>query len=248
MLQVGSALKGYKIEASDGAIGSVSDFLFDDQTWKVRWLLVDTGNWLTGRLVLVHPSAIGRVDYLRRVLPVKLTKAQVEASPNVLRDSPISRRHEFKLYEYYGADPVWGSSYFGRNPMAPDPAEHAVAEAGVLSRLEGHDPHLRSLSEITGYNIQASDGAIGHLESVLLEDDMWDIRYLIIDTKNWWPGKHVLLSPYAVKDVVLSKKQILVNVSCERVKASPPWAPLDLIDQAYEKRLHRHYVWPGYGW
>jgi hypothetical protein len=111
-----------------------------------------------------------------------------------------------------------------------------------------HDSHLRSLSEVTGYDIQASDGAIGHLESVLLEDDVWDIRYLIIDTKNWWPGQHVLLSPYAVQDVELSKRQIFLNVSCEQVKASPPWAPLDLIDQAYEKRLHRHYVWPGYGW
>ena len=106
MLGVGSALKGYRIEARDGAIGIVSDFLFDDRTWKVRWLVVDTGNWLTGRLVLVHPSAIGRANYIERVLPVRLTKAQVEASPDVLQDRPVSRQNEFNLNDYYGWDPA----------------------------------------------------------------------------------------------------------------------------------------------
>ena len=248
MLQVGSALKGYEIEASDGAIGTVSDFLFDDRTWKVRWLVVDTGNWLTGRLVLVHPSAIGQADYIRRVLPVKLTKAQVASSPDIFKDQAVSRQHEFNLYDYYGWDPVWGSSYFGPNASAPDVAGRAVAEASVLSRMDDHDRHLRSLSEVTGYDIQASNGAIGHLESVLLEDDGWGIRYLIIDTRNWWPGQHVLISPYAVHEIKWSKHQIVLNASCEQVKASPPWEPLDLIDQAYEKRLHLHYDWPGYGW
>ena len=248
MLQVGSALKGYKIEAEDGAMGAVNDFLFDDRTWKVRWLAVDTGNWLTGRLVLVHPSAIGRANYIERILPVTLTKAQVEASPDVLQDRPVSRQNEFNLIDYYGWDAAWGSSFFGPNATAPDVAEQAVAEAGLLSHLEGNDPHLRSLFAVTGYDIEASDGAIGHLENVLLEDDDWGIRYLIIDTKNWWPGQHVLVSPYAVKEISWSKKQILLNVSREKVKASPPWAPLDLIDQAYEKRLHRYYDWPGYGW
>lgn len=248
MLQVGSALKNYAIEASDGKIGAVSDLLFDDRTWTVRWLVVDTGNWLTGRLVLLHPSAIGRGDYIKRVLPVKLTKAQVEASPNILQDRPVSLQNEFNLYDYYGWDPASGSSFFGLATAAPDAAEKAVAEAGVLSHLEGNDPHLRSLSAVTGYDIQASDGPIGHLENALLEDDVWGIRYLIIDTKNWWPGQHVLVSPYAVREIDWSRKQIFLDVSRDKVRASPPWAPLDLIDQAYEKRLHRYYDWPGYGW
>jgi PRC-barrel domain len=248
MLEVGSALKGYRIEAGDGAIGIVSDFLFDDRTWKVRWLVVDTGNWLTGRLVLVHPSAIGRANYIERVLPVRLTKAQVEASPDVLQDRPVSRQNEFNLNDYYGWDPAWGSSFYGPNATAPDVAEQAVAEADVLSHLEGDDPHLRSLSAATGNDIEAADGAIGHLENVLLEDDGWGVRYLIIDTKNWRPGQHVLVSPYAVREISWSKKKVFLNVSREKVKSSPPWAPLDLINEAHEKRLHRYYDWPGYGW
>ena len=248
MLQVGSALLGYKIQASDGAIGSVSDFLFDDHTWKVRWLVVDTGKWLPGRLVLLHPSAIGRADYQQRILPVTLTTAQVKASPDVLEDRPVSRQNEFNLYDYYDWDPLWSSSFVGSGAAVPDRADQAVAEAGVLSNLEGNDPHLRSLSAITGYDIQASDGAIGHLENTLIEDNCWDIRYLVIDTRNWWAGQHVLVSPHAVLGISWSAELIHLNVSRAQVKASPPWKPLDLIDEAYEKRLHRHYDWPGYGW
>jgi hypothetical protein len=248
MLRVGSALMGYRIEAADGTVGTVSNFLFDDQTWKVRWLVVDTGTWLTTRLVLVHPSAIGRVDYLERVIPVTLTKERIKDSPDMLLDRPVSRQNEFNLYDYYDWDPLWGRSYFGPNAPPPAGAEHAVAEAGVLSNLEGNDPHLRSLSAVTGYDIQASDGAIGHLENALLEDDGWDIRYLIVDTRNWWAGQHVLVSPHAVLGISWSEQLIYLNVSREQVKASPPWAPLDLIDEGYEKRLHHHYDWPGYGW
>ena len=163
LLQVGSALRRYRIEASDGAIETVSDFLFDDRTWNVRWLVVDTGNWLTGRLALVHPSAIGRANYIEQLLPVALTKAQVEASPDVLRDRPVSRQNEFNLIDYYGWDPAWSSSFFGPKAAAPDVNEQAVVQAGALSHLEGNDPHLRSLSAVTGYDIEASDGSIGHL-------------------------------------------------------------------------------------
>ena len=125
MLQDGSVLRRYEIEASDGANGSVTDFLFDDRTWKVRWLVVDAGNWLTGRLVLVHPSAIGRADYIRRMLPVKLTKTRVAASPDIIRDQPVSRQNEMNLCDFHGWDPVWGSSDFGPHATAPDVAEQA---------------------------------------------------------------------------------------------------------------------------
>ena len=114
MLLVGSALKGYAIAASDGRIGTVSDFLFDDRTWKVRWLVVDTGNWLPGRMVLIHPSAIGQADYERRELAVTLTMEKVKGSPDLMQDQPVSQQMEYHLYDYYGWDQYWGgASYFG---------------------------------------------------------------------------------------------------------------------------------------
>lgn len=250
MLQVGSALKGYAIEASDGVIGTVSDLLFDDRTWRIRWLVADTGNWLTGRLVLIHPSAIGRVDYIKQTLAVTLTKAAVKASPDIFQHQPVSRQMEYNLYDYYGWDPVWGSSFFGADGTTPAmlPSPAFTGPGGRENESEDNDPHLRSLGAVTGCDMQASDGGIGHLENALLEDDTWSIRYLIIDTRNWWPGQHVLISPYAVRQIDWPRQQILLNITRDRVKSGPPWSPLDLIDQAYEKRLHSQYDWPGYGW
>jgi sporulation protein YlmC with PRC-barrel domain len=248
MLQVGSALKGYAIEASDGTIGTVHDLLFDDRSWKIRWLVIDTGTWLTGRRVLIHPSAIWKVEFRRRILQVKLTKAQVKASPDDSLDRPVSQRIETNLYTYYGWDPVWGSSYFGPGAMQPDVAGQLARRTDAMVDLDAGDPHLRSLSGVTGYRIQATDGVIGHLENILLEDEVWGIRYLIVDTRNWWPGRHVLMSPYSVKGISWPDGEIVLDVSRDTVKASPPWAPLDLIDKTYEARLHLHYAWPGYGW
>jgi sporulation protein YlmC with PRC-barrel domain len=255
MLLVGSALKGYAIAASDGRIGTVSDFLFDDRTWKLRWLVVDTGTWLSGRMVLIHPSAIGQANYVRRELPVALTMARVKGSPDLLQDQPVSQQMEYHLYDYYGWDPYWGGAgYFGGGaigePMSP-PVFAGMARSEVdemLARSHEGDPHLRSLAAVTGYNVHASDGGIGHVEDFLIDDASWGIHYLIIDTRNWWPGAHVLLSPYAVREISWSRHEVQLDVSRERVKSSPPWNPMEAIDRAYERRLHEHYNWPGYGW
>jgi sporulation protein YlmC with PRC-barrel domain len=256
MLQLGLTLKGYAIMASDGRIGAVNDLLFDDVTWKIRWLVIDTGDWLPGRKVLVHPSAIGTADNEQQELSVNLTKAQIEGSPTVFDDQPVSQQMQLHLYDYYQWDPSWGGSYFGASPNAiaapfSTPPLFGGAErdeAGLEPATEGGDPHLRSLGVVTGYHVKASDGEIGHVEDFLVDETSWDIRYVLIDTKNWWPGQHVLLSPFAVQDVSWSEEQIQVNVTGDQVKASPPWTTLEAINQAYEVGLHKHYGWPGYGW
>jgi sporulation protein YlmC with PRC-barrel domain len=253
MLLVGSALKGYAIEASDGRIGSIDDLLFDDTTWKIRWLVVDTGTWLTGRKVLLHPSAVQTVDHDDQRLQVTLTRKQVEDSPDILADWPVSRRMQSSLYGYYGWDPLWNGSYFGAagmaSPISPPPIYEGASlrDDGDLMTEEG-DPHLRSLAEVDGYYIHATDGDLGHVENLLMEDSTWDIRYLIVDTRNWWPGQKVLVSPFAVLDIDWPERKIDLNISRDRIKGSPPWDPTVMIDQYYEKRLHSHYGWPGYGW
>ncbi len=255
MLLAVSALKGYAIEASDGGIGTVSDVLFDDQSWKLRWLVVDAGTWLSGRKVLIHPSAIRHADYERQELPVTLTKAQVEGSPGILQDQPVSRQMESQLHDYYQWDPYWGNGIFGAgaiaSPLAPSPyfGGAAVREADrAESDTDSGDPHLRSVAAVTGYHIHATDGEIGHVENFMIDDASWGIRYLVVDTRNWWPGKHVLMSPYAVREIDWSERQIRLDVTRSQVKGSPPWDPMDMIDQAHEKRLHSYYGWPGYGW
>lgn len=255
MLVVGSALTGYAIEASDGRIGSVKNFLFDDTNWKIRWLVVDTGHWLSGRQVLVHPSAIGTPDHERQHLPVKLTKAQIEDSPDIQQDAPVTLQMQEDLYGHYDWDRTWEPTYSGLFPFPsfpPPTAYYGGSEARELDEMrlqasEG-DPHLRSMTAMSGYHIHAADGSIGHLENFLIDDVAWTVHYLIVDTRNWWPGPHVLIAPYAVQSVDWDDKQIHLNVTRGQVQASPPWDPVKVVERAYQQPLHEHYGWPGYGW
>ena len=218
-------------------------------------MVADTGTWLSSRKVLVHPSAVRSLDYERRELSVGLTKHQIDASPGILRDQPVSQQMETSLYDYYGWDPYWGGSYFGggamASPLSPPPffGSAALGRRNGLDVLEdAGDPHLRSLAAVTGYHIHAIDGEIGHVENFLIDDATWGIRYLILDTSNWWLGKHVLISPYAVGRISYADHQITVDVDRDKVKSSPPWDPAEMVDTYYEKRLHHHYGWQGYGW
>jgi hypothetical protein len=256
MLHVVSALKGYAIEATDGTIGTVADFLIDDRTWAVRWLVVDSGGWLSHRRVLIHPTAIGAVDDSGRLVAVALTKAQVASSPDIAQDRPVSQQMEESLFDHYGWDPMWGgASYFGGMgmgyPMAALPFGDAPYRIGGavadLAPAPG-DTHLRSLAAVRGYHVHASDGDIGHVADFLIEDAPWGVRYLILDTRNWWPGQHVLMSPYAVRDISWAEHDITLDVTRDKVKTSPPWDPAAILDEIYEQRVHTHYDWPGYGW
>ena len=200
MLQVISPLKGFAIEASDGRIGTVVDFLFDDASWKVRWLVIDCGTWLRGRKVLIHPSAISREDLERQQFVVALTKAQVEGSPELAEDQPVSQQMENQLYNYYGWDPLWGGANLSAIPgamasplmgppyMGLGPTDEAEAR-GDGPTLRGADPHLRSVVEVTGYRVHAVDGEIGHIENLMLDGADWSVRYFIVDTRNWWFGQ-----------------------------------------------------------
>lgn len=259
MLIAGSALKGYTIDATDSRIGTVKTFLFDDTTWKIRWLVIDTGHWLTGRQVLIHPSAIGRPDHDRQYLPVDLSKSQIEASPDIAQDRPVTLQMQEHLYNYYGWDPYWGPNFYGAGlygsglgmagafGVPPYGAEREMPGETLQLGSEEGDPHLRSMTALRGYHIHAIDGSIGHVENFLLDDATWNIRYLIVDTRNWWPGAHVLISPYAVQSIDWGDRQVHLNAAREQVRTSPPWEPADIIEQAYEQRLHKHYGWRGYG-
>jgi hypothetical protein len=254
MLIAVSGLKGYDIEATDGLIGTVSDFLFDDDNWSLRWLVVDTGTWLVERKVLIHPSAIKKPTYEGRSLSVTLSKTQIEHSPDIRSDQPVSRQIELNLHDYYGWSPLWaGAGYFCNNaiasPLSSPPLYGQVppesSNAETVPPIE-RDSHLRSIAESTGYHVHATDGMIGHVENFLIDDTDWAIRYLIIDTRNLWPGRHVLLSPFAVVKTSWSHQEFRLNISKETVKSSPKWEPSEMIKSEFANRLHRYYNWPSY--
>jgi PRC-barrel domain len=255
MLFAVSGLEGCPIAASDGRIGAVKDFLFDDQSWKIRWMAVDTGDWLPGRKVLIHPSAIAPLKIppkprLPMMSPgdslevsVNLTKQQIEASPEAREDDPVSKDMTALLYDYYGWDPDWGATNTGESAIV---AEAAVRrEADIETGPEG-GPQLRSAAAVRGYHVHASDGELGHVENLLADDANWDIRYLVIATRSWWPGKIVQLAPYAVTDIDWPDHQVKLNVTRDQVRSAPAWDPLAMTDEVSEQQLHRHFGWPGY--
>ena len=254
MLWDASAINGYAIEASDGRLGTVSDLLFEDAGWVVRWLVVDTGNWLPGRKVLLPLSALGRPDRALRHFPVKLTMEHVKDSPDVDTDQPVSRQIEAHVYDYFGWDPHWGGSFLPVSDAMATPFVAPLYEPGStrpdLARAGAQpnesDPHLRSIATIIGCHIHVSDGEIGHVEDFLVDDAGWNIRYIKVDTRNWWPGEHVLISPYAVREIDWADRHVELNITRAQVKASPPWDSVAMVDHAYEEQLHGHYDWPGY--
>lgn len=253
MLCNASAIKGYAIEASDGQLGTVSDLLFDDSSWLIRWLVVDTGSWLSGRKVLLPPSVLGHPDSVRKAFSVRLTMQQVEDSPSVDTELSVSRQLETNVYHHYGWSPYWGGDYVAgyiggylgdmSGVTSPMPlSEPAQRDHDHLSTLTGRDnSHLQSIDVVTGYHVQATDGAIGHIEDFLLEDADWSVRYLVVDTSNWWLGKKVLISPRSAQDIDWSSREVSLNFTRQKVKDGPVYDAATLVDRAYERDFHGYY-------
>jgi hypothetical protein len=251
MLRNASAVNGYAIVASDGHLGAVSDFLFDDTTWLIRWLVVKTGDWLSGRKVLLPAFALGHLNPERREFSVRLTKQQVKESPDIDTERPVSRQMETHIYDYYGWSPYWGTGLYtggytygsgggGILPM-PWPASSRDGQDSAALDRSRDDPHLRSTESITGYHIHAIDGQIGHVEDFLIEDGDWSIHYLTVDTKNWWPGKRVLISPRSVQEINWTDGMVNLHVDRKKVRDSPEYDASMSIDRAYETRFHNYY-------
>ena len=248
MLRSVKELHGYTIRATDGDIGKVHGLYFDDLAWIVRYLVVDTGNWLPGRKVLLWPGVLGQPDWEMQSLPVRLTKEQVEHSPPISADEPVSRQMEADLHTYYGWTPYWrgGLPVFGLGAAAAAEMIAPSAEEKDGTEAKENDPHLRSTGEVIGYHIQARDGEIGHVEDFVVDDEAWYVRYLVIDTRNWLLGRKVTLAPTWAERVSWLKRKVYVDLSKESIKNSPEFDPSMPVNRQYEVQLYDYYGRPYY--
>ncbi|MDZ4797229.1 MAG: PRC-barrel domain-containing protein [Bryobacteraceae bacterium] len=244
MLRQTKDLKGYKLSASDGEIGKVKEFYFDDQSWAVRYLVADTGGWLSGRQVLISPYALDPARTDDKIIPVDLTRKQIENSPSLDADKPVSRQYEMQYYPYYGWPGYWGGPYMWGSAGYPVRGQGGWSE--TTRHKENDDPHLRSTQDVTGRTIQAQDGVIGDVEDFVVDDETWAIRYLIVDTGNWWPGKKVLISTRWIERISWEESKVFINLTRETIKQGPEYTEEALITRDYETRLHRHCDREGY--
>lgn len=213
MLLSAKHIQGSRLRATDGEIGHVADLLFDDRSWRVRYLVADTGGWLPGRRVLIAPQAVSVGE---EHVAVALTRAQVEAAPAAETDLPVSRQHEADLASHYGWDPWWTTS---GDPLDPGPL---LLPQAPDDEPEAHgDPHLRSAREVIGYRIHASDGEIGHVVDFLVDEGGWAIRSAVADTGGWRHGHSVALDLGWIAEIDWLESAVHVSVDREAVRGAP---------------------------
>jgi hypothetical protein len=262
MLRSLKALEGFAIGATDGNFGKVKDFYFDDQAWVIRYLVVDTSAWLGGRKVLVSPYSIGQGGWDAAVLPATINREQIKNSPGIDTDKPVSRQYEKSYLGYYGYPYYWGGPGLWGGTYYPGTTDggtgHGATSHGGASHDDGYesngyqghlrapsaddgDPHLRSVNAVKGYHIAAQDGEVGHVQGYLVDDLTWSIRYLIVNTSNWWVGHEVLVSPEWIQQVSWGDSTVTVALDRDAIKTAPVYTPDALFDRNAELSVYRHY-------
>jgi hypothetical protein len=245
MLYRAKELYNSVLQAKDGEIGRCKDFLFDDQFWTIRYMAADTRKWLPGRKVLISPISLDRPDWSSRRFLVELTRDQIENSPPLDEHAPVSRQYEMLYSKYFDTFPYWdGVNVWGNHST---PSQLRAAHDKLATDFEGpEENHLRSTKEVTGYHIQAVDGEIGHAADLIVDDESWTIRYIMVDTDKWLPGKKVLVAPEWIASVNWADEKLAVDLTQKAVKNSPEYDPSVPVDRDYETRLFDFYGLPKY--
>ncbi|UZJ57989.1 PRC-barrel domain-containing protein [Pseudomonas sp. KU26590] len=233
------------IVATDGDVGKIKDFYFDDEAWVIRYLMIDTGSLLSRRSVLISPLSIRQHDWASRQLLVAADRDRIQNSPDIDTEEPVSRQHEMRYLNYYGHPYYWRVSETRPPAFHPahDPAQasnedHTKAE---WSDHQDNNPHLRSCKGLIGYHIKATDGEVGHVESLLINEDTWAVQYLVVNTRNWWVGQHVLIAPEWIDRVSWKDKSVSLDLDCAAVRSSPHYESSEQINREQEACLHAHY-------
>jgi hypothetical protein len=257
-------IEGFAIHATDGVLGRIRDFYFDDESWVLRYFVVETELQSSSRRTLISPMAMGIPNWSDKIIPCTLTREQVRNAPDIDTDKPVSRQHEIGYSGYYGYPNYWGGGGLWGAGMYPD-----VLQAGMdlatanygnqpARRLawqsksknsetrRQNDLHLQSANSVMRYYVHASDGDIGHVEGILVEEKTWAIRYIIVNTSNWWLGHEVLIAPEWIEDVYWAESKLMVALSRQVIKDAPEYDPKAPVTREQEKLLHAFYGHSGY--
>ena len=239
MLRSAKELTGYVLKTQDEDVGRCHDFLLDDATWTIRYMVADTRKWLPGRKVLISPIALGDPDWLAHRFPVRLTREQIEAAPELEEHAPVSRQYERWYHEHFGWPYYWGGAGLWADATYPGALfAGGMQQTGEETGPDIEDPHLHSLTEVIGYRIDARDGEIGKVDDFIVDDATWNVRYAVIDTRVWLPGKHVLVPLARLRGVHWEDRTLAVDLTRQKIRDCPEYDPGAPINQEYEERLY----------
>lgn len=228
-------LKDYALFARDGEIGRIEQVYFDDQHWVLRYFVVRTGGWLLGRDVLIAPRSIIGVDEDNKRIELDLSREQVEKSPPIDSERPVSRHYEIEYHQHFGWPPYWESSIVGVPLLMP--GDETLAEPVS----EPENPHLRDSGEVIGYHLHARDGELGRVHDLIVDDQDWTIRYFVVDTRTWLPGKKVLIAPTWINRISWMDRAISVDLARDLIRSAPAYDPGSVISHDDQVRLYAHY-------
>ncbi|MFM2485724.1 PRC-barrel domain-containing protein [Celerinatantimonas yamalensis] len=262
MLRSIKDLENYTVVASDGSVGNVKDFLFDDLTWVIRYFVVETGTWLSNRKVLISPISLQKPNWKEKTLPAQMTTDQVKNSPDIDTDKPVSRQHEMNYLDFYGYPYYWGEDclwgvgmypymlYPGYTNFLYEQANpnntHIIDDKTELEAQQNDDPNLRSCKAIIGYHIHANDGDIGHISGLLVEESTWAVRYFVVDTSSWWGKHNVLISPEWIDQVQWLDCSVSVDLSRQKIQDAPEYHSTEQLNHQHEQAIYEHYGLTGY--
>ncbi len=245
MLQRLDKLRGWTVEASDGEVGKVKDFFFDDDRWVVRYFLVDAGSWL-GRDTLVSPLSVNNFDFDRKRFRLSLTRSLIKGSPVFEDRQRLSRRWEATYAGYYKYPYYWGSTGLWGAEESPEAFGRTAPSTYSADKFSNDEFRQRRVSEVLGFHIRALDGEVGHIDDFLADTNSWKIRYLLADTSNFIGGKWVLISPDWTRRVDWNGLTVNVDMNSNEVKNAPEFDPDRMVDRDYELKLHDYYHRPTY--
>lgn len=255
MLRQATELETFQVCATDGPIGRVSDFFFDDRRWIVRYFVVATGSCISRTEALISPVAMSGPDWLQRFIPIALTCGQVEQSPALDSRLLVTREHESALVHHYNWPVYWGVAGFpevdspedGPNGNSPEmrkdgggPSNDSPARVLGVTARSPQGSHLRSIRAVTGHAVEATDGRVGDVADFLMDDLTWEIRYLLVDTCSGWPGKKVLIAPQWIEEVGWREAKVHVKLTREAIRGGPAYSPDQPVTPDYPGQLCQH--------
>ena len=252
MLHSAKELRGLSIAATDGDVGTIDDLYFDDAQWTIRYLVVDTGGWMSGRKVLIPIHALSHADWAGEILRINLDKKQIEDSPGIDSAKPVSRQHETDIFNHYGFPYYWTGPYLWGATAYPTLLQAESSgdvrpppdAARMHQESESQDPHLRSSNQVAGYQIRATDDAVGHIEDFLFDSREWSIRLIAVDTEHWWPDRSVLIAPQRIHSISWSDRTARVDLTRKEVEDSEEYDPANPPPLGPKYDLYRRFGMP----